>query len=201
VNRIRQLPKFSNFLRPTPFPTLRGAVTKGKVIIINASQLRVDTLVVDNVGPIQHIPLPDINFETISDLSKRIQNRPQLTASEKERNYYVGRHLRPALRRIWTDIICPIFQKLDIPLNEYDQLPQRRIWWYPTGPLTFIPIHAAGDNSVDVTRLVISSYVTTLSSLLQAQTQTHYQTAQPKLLGVSQPNTPGQSPLPHSSEE
>jgi CHAT domain-containing protein len=131
-----------------------------------------------------------------------------LNASAKERNYYVGRHLRPALRRVWAYIVKPIFEKLDIPLIE-GELPQRRIWWYLTGPLTFIPIHAAGplddSNSVDVTRLVISSYVTTLSSLRQAQTKARHghqaAAAQTKLLAVSQPNTPGQSPLPYSSEE
>jgi hypothetical protein len=74
VNRIRQLPNFTNFLRPTPFPVLRSAITTGKVII-NVSRLRVDALVVDNVQPIQHIPLPNINLEIISDLSNKIQNR------------------------------------------------------------------------------------------------------------------------------
>ena len=33
---------------------------------------------------------------------------------------------------------------------------ERCIWWYPTGPLTFIPIHAAepGKDKINVSRLV-----------------------------------------------
>jgi CHAT domain-containing protein len=76
--------------------------------------------------------------------------------------------------------------------------PQPRIWWYLTGPLTFIPIHAAGPGSdvIDVSRLVISSYVTTLQSLFQAQNKRGpVSEGQRKFLSISLPETPGQSSL------
>jgi CHAT domain-containing protein len=97
-----------------------------------------------------------------------------------------------------------IFNKLHISLVDTTSLPQQRIWWYPTGHLTFIPIHAAGprNETVDVSRLVISSYMTTLQSLFQAQKK-HVSIVkeQQKFLCVSQPKTPGQSCLPQTTEE
>jgi hypothetical protein len=95
--------------------------------------------------------------------------------------------------------VVPIFDKIQLPLNSNPDVPQQRIWWYPTGPLTFIPIHAAGPGKgdIDVSRLVISSYVTTLSSLFQAHTIREQDlVGRPKLLAVSQQDTPGQESLP-----
>ena len=82
--------------------------------------------------------------------------------------------------------------------------PQHRIWWYPTGPLTFIPIHAAGPHkgTVNVTRIIISSYVTSLYSLFQAEKiKGPASIGRQKLLAVSQPQTLGHSPLPQSTHE
>jgi hypothetical protein len=73
------------------------------------------------------------------------------------------------LRVVWRILLVPIFLKIKIPLENNGGLPQHRIWWYPTGPLTFIPIHAAGPENGNVSRIIISSYVTSLNSLLHAQ--------------------------------
>jgi CHAT domain-containing protein len=55
---------------------------------------------------------------------------------------------------------------------------------------------------IDVSRLVISSYVTTLSSLFQAHTIREQDfVGRPKLLAVSQQDTPGQESLPLAGEE
>jgi CHAT domain-containing protein len=81
-----------------------------------------------------------------------------------------------------------------------------RIWWCPTGPLAFLPIHAAGIYNENATRLnvsdyVVSSYTPTLSALISA-TQSHerHDTFQ-GLLAVSQPNTHGQPSLLNTSVE
>jgi CHAT domain-containing protein len=112
--------------------------------------------------------------------------------------------LKPALRTIWNTILIPIFSRIGLFQGLNLAAPWRRIWWYPTGPLTFIPIHAAGpgDGKIDVSRLVISSYVNTLGSLLQAQkTQRQEIIGQRKLLAVCQSDTPGQRSLPLSTVE
>lgn len=79
-----------------------------------------------------------------------------------------------------------------------------RIWWCPTGPLTFLPIHAAGlyntyEPGFKISDFVTSSYTPTLTALLELPqiTKQEFQ----GLLGVSQPCTPGLSQLPNAEKE
>ena len=79
-----------------------------------------------------------------------------------------------------------------------------RIWWCATGPLTFLPIHAAGIYNTNnfgtkISDFVVSSYTPTLTALLEKPF-----TEKPSfrgLLGVSQPCTPGLSRLPNAQKE
>jgi CHAT domain-containing protein len=79
-----------------------------------------------------------------------------------------------------------------------------RIWWCATGPLSFLPIHAAGIygpgaiNS-QINEYVISSYIPTLSALLKSSNRpvdTSF-----KLLSVIQPSAPGVSSIPNTKRE
>jgi CHAT domain-containing protein len=77
-----------------------------------------------------------------------------------------------------------------------------RLWWCPTGPFAFLPIHAAGiydaEECESVADYVVSSYTLTLSTLLTPPPFT----ANPfKMMVVIQPQTPGYPPLPHCFDE
>jgi CHAT domain-containing protein len=80
------------------------------------------------------------------------------------------------------------------------------IWWCLTGPLAFLPIHAAGiyDKSAvgfNISDYVVSSYTPTLNALINA-TKHHKICREFKgLLAISQPNTPGQTTLPNTALE
>jgi hypothetical protein len=198
------LPQFKYFLRPVPFDQLRQASAVGRIVIINASKYGVDALIFGAAQSIDHVSLPNIDLEALAKLSKEILlQQPAVTAEETQRSY-ITRYLKPALRTVWNDVLVPILNKLDVSLTPSTAGPQHRIWWYPTGPLTFIPIHAAGPGhkGADVSQLIISSYVTSLDSLLRAQKR-HRQGAVNglKLLAVSQLNTPNLPPLPQSIVE
>ena len=211
VERVRQLPEFQYFLKPIPMPQLRQAFIMGQAIIINVSKYKVDALIFGATGPVEHVPLPDIDYETLANLSADIVFKPLANASATQRQIYVNRFFRPALRTVWNDIIIHIFNKIGIPLTSTTnpltgtvEPPQHRIWWYSTGPLTFIPIHAAGKKSEapDVSQLVISSYVTTLQSLFQAHTKIGPVLKEHQgLLGISQSKTPHQPDLPLTMKE
>ena len=62
----------------------------------------------------------------------------------------------------------PILAQLEIDPLDPPELPSLRIRWYLTGPLTSIPLHALGppdgQDGADLHRLVISSYIMTMSS-------------------------------------
>lgn len=204
VKSVRQLPELGYFLRPLPFQRLRQSIAKGKAILINVSELGVDALVFDNSHAIQHVPLPDIDHLTLSDLSyDLISKRPALSTREQQ-TQYIRRYMTPALRTIWSTIISPIFDDIQISTTLCEAPPQLRVWWYTTGPLSFLPIHAAGlGGRVDVSRLVVSSYVTTLQSLLQMSMEWETRKFDDKLkfLAISQPETPGQCVLPSAKVE
>lgn len=78
------------------------------------------------------------------------------------------------------------------------------ITWCPTGPLTFLPLHAAGiytpSTTLSISDFVVSSYTPNLTTLLYARTRTVPE-GPPRVLIVSQPATPGQAPLPGVTKE
>jgi CHAT domain-containing protein len=81
-----------------------------------------------------------------------------------------------------------------------DQLPH--ITWCPSGPLTFLPLHAAGDYgkpNENIMARAVSSYTPSTEALLKKQPKnpgTNY-----SLLVVCQSNAPGASRLPGTEKE
>ena len=204
VDRVRQLPLFKYFLKPTPFSQLRQASSTGQAIVINVSQYGLDALIFGPTGAIEHVPLPGIDIAGLTKLSGKFALHWSVDARTGRRyNFNVTDNLEATLRQIWCKIVIPIFTKMHIPLEGIAGLPQKRVWWYPTGPLTFVPIHAVGPGkgAPDVSRLIVSSYVTTLGSLFHAQIKNTLGTERPTFLAISQPETPDHSPLPCSTEE
>jgi CHAT domain-containing protein len=80
------------------------------------------------------------------------------------------------------------------------------IWWCATGPLAFLPIHAAGIYGKStpghiISDYVVSSYTPTLNAIINATQSCETLHKFRGLLAVCQPNTPGQSALPHTKVE
>lgn len=83
------------------------------------------------------------------------------------------------------------------------------MWWCATGPLASLPIHAAGIYGKEYTGpgsvisdFVISSYTPTLSALLdRVNNPRNIKEEYKGILLVSQPKTPGLSPLPGTTKE
>ena len=89
-----------------------------------------------------------------------------------------------------------------------DTLPH--VTWCPTGPLVFLPLHAAGIYPKDkhdqtppqtIMDIAVSSYTPTLEALLKPRTKKPADGGCPKTLIVSQPNTPRCSPISGTIEE
>jgi len=96
--------------------------------------------------------------------------------------------------------------------NSKSKLPENlpRIWWCPTGPLAFLPIHAAGIYVQDrgkpkecLSDFAVSSYIPTVNALkkLKLNSTVKQGNVSTGLLIVSQPNTPGQTPIPYVAVE
>ena len=83
-----------------------------------------------------------------------------------------------------------------------------RIFWCPTGPFVFLPIHAAGFYDIqhsqpghNVSDFVVSSYVPTLSILALSPNTSSAPSGDLRLLAVRQPPSDGLSRLPGVATE
>ncbi|CAG8574045.1 2286_t:CDS:2, partial [Acaulospora colombiana] len=79
-----------------------------------------------------------------------------------------------------------------------------RIWWCATGPLAFLPIHAAGiyeldSNESQISNYVISSYTPTLTTLLERFKSP--MSISFSLLSVIQSSAPGALSIPNTKKE
>ncbi|KAG9085907.1 hypothetical protein FRC07_013260, partial [Ceratobasidium sp. 392] len=103
---------------------------------------------------------------------------------------------------LWTEVVKPVLVSLGYQKKlASDDLPH--ITWCATGPLSFLPLHAAGlyfDASSDekIFNYVVSSYTPTLSALLPSSKAFNEFNG---ILAVGQSETPGLSALPGAVEE
>jgi len=84
-----------------------------------------------------------------------------------------------------------------------------RIWWCPTGPLAFLPIHAAGIYKLDsqlsrscVSDFVVSSYTPTVGAILnKVKASGIEKSTSSKVLLISQTSTPDGHQTPGTTQE
>lgn len=81
--------------------------------------------------------------------------------------------------------------------------------WCASGPLALLPLHAAGlyrkSGGIKLYDSTVSSYTPSLTMLIEAHRQSLSKASSgaslPRILAISQPNTPGQSRLPGTRKE
>ncbi|KAF6747978.1 CHAT domain-containing protein [Ephemerocybe angulata] len=211
LRTVRELPGFENFLRPSPCSTLLQHLYQSRE------------------QPI-HIPLPEFSYEKATkyrdDLgnllkSNHLRDRgsqdSEITATGDDdpeiravrlarREKRDGGVLHGILRSLWSDLVKPILDRLGISKVEPSTSTPPRIWWCPTGPLTFLPIHAAGiyseTGSESAMKHVISSYTPSISALTdRVKNSCSVDKAVSGLFLTSQPNAPEASSIPGTTKE
>ncbi|KAF8490598.1 CHAT domain-containing protein [Gautieria morchelliformis] len=106
--------------------------------------------------------------------------RPSLESRDMTRvqTHHQYNDFQMVLAVLWLLVVRPVFQSLG--LEKSDTLPS--LWWCPTGPFTFLPIHAGGIyNSGEPHDVPVSDPF--------------------KVMAVIEPNTPGQSRLQYTIDE
>ncbi|MGI5162966.1 CHAT domain-containing protein [Spirillospora sp. CA-253888] len=200
---VRRLPGHEGFLRPLPYDGLRPAGDRGPVCVVNVSTIRSDAIVIDR-GELRVVPLPALTVDSLAartDAFVGAIGGPDAAAA-----------LSAVLEWLWDDLAEPVLSALGI---DGSQSPPPRVWWCPTGPLTLLPVHAAGyhgarrrpehGSAPAVAERAVSSYTPTLAALLRSR-RAPDRTARPvRLLAVglaaAPPYMAGRSPLPHVPEE
>ncbi|KAJ6484145.1 CHAT domain-containing protein [Mycena sanguinolenta] len=229
VKAVQELRGFEDFLRPKGIASLRQAAEAGPVVVLLTTQTTSSALIVTSSNDVQCVQLPRINqpaaaryAEIIQELTKHsavdlnsfiekrmaenesdsttwIHVKSRLTGRrENSRMVSFDEFLNKLLGILWNDVVQPVLHFLNIQKSAQPS----RLWWCPTGPFAFLPIHAAGiydEDSVDfASQYVISSYAPTVTALLDAPTHT---TASFQMSAIIQPDAPGCTPLPGTTEE
>ncbi|CAE6372838.1 unnamed protein product [Rhizoctonia solani] len=207
IAQARSLPSFEHFLKPMNVSGLTRVARNGPIVVINCHDHRCDALlVIPGQDHVTHLPLLDFTQEAartahcnlVSSL-KRVGMRERGVKIWEERpaNENIGR----VLATLWKNIVKPVLDYLAYT-NDATPDPMPHITWCPTGALSFLPLHAAGDYDLPRSRVfdyVVSSYTPTLAAL-------HASSSTPvgrgcRVLAVGQSVTPGYSPLPGTIAE
>ncbi|KEP46588.1 aromatic di-alanine and TPR containing protein [Rhizoctonia solani 123E] len=207
LTQIRQLPGFEAFLQPLKASKLISAVRNGPVVILNCHTDRCDALVImPGHDQVAHLSLPNFTEQ------KARSARSELDASlgEKglrQRGFKLLYHTNSedsferVLGTLWSDIVQPVLSHLGF-LDNTPKSCLPHITWCPTGLLTFLPLHAAGDYSQPQSKVfnyAISSYIPTLTALLTSAPSQFNRSC--RVLAIGQATTAGQNPLPGTTEE
>ncbi|KAG9123558.1 hypothetical protein FRC07_014770 [Ceratobasidium sp. 392] len=209
VAEARQIPGLENFLRPRKAEDLVLAARRGPVVVVNVHLSRCDALVLHPSQPeVTHVPLPLFSLEqatkaqsdwTGSLRSFGMRDRGFRKASVSKPSTMNGTEV---LGLLWTTVVEPVLSHLGYLRIQPEESTLPRVTWCTTGPLSFLPIHAAGiytqPSQPKIFHYVISSYAPTLSTLLSPPKQPNECRG---LLAVGQDQTAGLSALPCAVEE
>ncbi|KAF6764575.1 CHAT domain-containing protein [Ephemerocybe angulata] len=231
LRRARALPGFESFLKPSPCSAIMSHLPEsGPIIVINVHKSRCDALaLMAGLNEPLHIPLPNFSihkakkYRAIFDHQLRAR---KLRAREVEVALSIDdqlslRGVRPApigkdgedlsvhraLRGLWEEVVKPVLDALGI--SNVDQTSGEtppRVWWCPTGPLSFLPLHATGiyQGSIreNVSDYVVSSYTPTVTALTDRLKNPHSIDSDASgLFLTSQPSAPNASPIPGTTKE
>ncbi|KAJ7609460.1 CHAT domain-containing protein [Roridomyces roridus] len=216
LKKIRGIGGFKRFLLPKPSDELANAAQQGPVVLINCGSTRCDALVLRNkcepADMVLHIPLPDFTPGLVQSLAKSLQDfvspsgrgDPRLIL-RRDGTQNTEEMFETLLSELWIKLVKPILHGLGITNPGSANL--QRVWWCLTGPLVFLPIHAAGiygKHEVIGSKLsdfVISSYTPSLTALIPGFRPRSVQETGGKILVVAQPSAEGQIHLPGTEEE
>jgi CHAT domain-containing protein len=188
IDWIRTLPGFERFLLPPSAEECMAAadLVGGPIVAINVSRYRCDALLIER-NQIRSLRLDRLHESEIDD-KVRAMKRFGIDS--------------PILEWLWDVAAGPILSELGFhtpPANE----DWPHIWWILTGPLSHLPIHAAGyhgnwssDNVLD---RVMSSYTSSIKALVHSRrNKTQQQPTTPLGTGGSgQGKSTDQGAYPH----
>ncbi|KAG8687698.1 hypothetical protein FRC08_011846 [Ceratobasidium sp. 394] len=192
VDEIRNIVGWENFLQPPSLSELLGASSKGPVAIIICSRYLeyCHALVIldpnNDAIRLEQLPLLYKDAVQVADLYKETldirlnQSRSETDAKAGSRApvYYTSSGLLPeeslceVLATLWNEVMSVIIRMIVSHGPQTSDPQQRHLWVSPTGPLSLLPLHAAGiynDKSSEkqsVSDYCVCSYAPNLSALL-----------------------------------
>ncbi|VDC07764.1 unnamed protein product [Peniophora sp. CBMAI 1063] len=215
---VRRLPGFEGFMRPRKLSALLQSFTplSGPVVCINVDRTRCDALIIHPEGTITTLHLSELSLAKAEALRSRWQSYleqqnvrvRERSSSVRYRKCQLGSDSAArVLDRLWRWVVGPILRVLNLVEVVYTANdPMPHVTWCPTGALMQLPLHAAGiydeTGGPRTCDLVVSSYAPSLSALTRSLDSSVRQLGPtPRILVVTQPDTPGFPPLPGTTVE
>jgi tetratricopeptide (TPR) repeat protein len=155
---IRSLPGFATFLLPVEVDP--ATAREGPLAVVNVSRYRSDAILVTTSG-ITSLPLPRLTTRGLN--SRLAQFYAAVEASNQDA-------LHNVLEWLWLVVASPVLLALGLVHTSRVEWP--RIWWVTSGPLSLLPLHAAGYHYArgeSVLDRAISSYAPTIRALGHAR--------------------------------
>ncbi|KAJ7870214.1 hypothetical protein B0H13DRAFT_1634860, partial [Mycena leptocephala] len=175
------------------------ASCESPVAILNTSAYGCDALILmpGLADEVVHVPLSDFSIQEAQALAKVLASivgtpgRSNRFHSSREGDMAPDDLFFHILSELWFEIVRPVQNAVAIMTPASQDLG--RIWWCLTGPLEFLPIHAAGLYGEDqafgckLSDFLISSYKPSLTALIQGYCAQPQSQAGLQLLAVAQP--------------
>ncbi|MCJ1250434.1 hypothetical protein MMC30_007662 [Trapelia coarctata] len=156
IEEIRALPGLSRYLLPPSENEMKAAAKFGPIVVITVDDFRCDAILIE-YHQIRVLNLPNLTAE---EVNTRVQDLHAARDSFR---------IMSILEWLWEAIADPCLHALgfDSPISSVEW---PRLWWIPTGPVSRLPLHAAGRHMEGLKNTVldrvVSSYSLTVRSLL-----------------------------------
>ncbi|KAE9406073.1 hypothetical protein BT96DRAFT_1057866 [Gymnopus androsaceus JB14] len=218
AEQAQSVPGGYKFQHSKDFSTLLTAAQGGPIVFINICSEQCDAVAITpwQMEPIL-IPLKTFSemkaVEMMTTFISDLEEKKVRTKSRGVPQSTVTGRLWTILASLWTDVVHPVLTSFgdQPPLQLHNQSNGKplHITWCPSGALTFLPLHAAGiyksSGGKKLFDYAVSSYTPSITALLSSQEHHHdspHQTSSaPRLLAISQPNTPNAEELPSTVKE
>ncbi|KAI9736711.1 MAG: hypothetical protein M1834_000915 [Cirrosporium novae-zelandiae] len=198
IQLIRAKPEFESFLLPPTAGQMMAAADPSPIIVIHLSHYRCDAFIIEK-NRMRALELPNLRLEEVNKRAELLK----LDQLSQVSSYGITL----TFEWLWDVVARPCLEALGFkqsPLG--DNLPH--VWWIPTGPLSYLPLHAAGkyvDGGTEtVLDRVMFSYSSSVKALIYGRQHRVHKSATPShehALLVSMQETSGQSTLSFAGDE
>ncbi|WP_406270308.1 CHAT domain-containing protein [Actinacidiphila glaucinigra] len=194
--RVRGTAGFERFLMPPTEREMREVAAQGPVVAVNVDRLRCDAVVVTRER-IFSVPLRELTEGQLALRAREFLEAVNLPRSAPEEEHDRARELvLDTLAWLWRTVAEPVLTALGLTRPLPGDAPASaapRLWWSASGPLAYLPLHAAGlqrkhqlPDGRTVLDRVASSYTPTLRALRHARLISSGRTGG-RLLAVGRP--------------
>ncbi|MGW9497021.1 CHAT domain-containing protein [Streptomyces prasinus] len=208
--RIREADGFSGFGLPPTAHELRAAADEGPVVVFNVSVYAVHALLLTDSG-VDALHLDRLDGERLSEVAEAFHTALRTLSERKDKTEQKAaqKELTRILEWLWDHVTEPVLSALGFDRRPQNPDDASRLWWVPSGPLTQLPLHAAGyhtDAADDPCRRtvldrVVTSNAPTVRALHHARGRAAAAARPNSALVVAMPTTPGHGRLEHAVAE